>query len=158
MPAWMDQSPLVPLLMLACWSQVVFWFIAWQGGWRLLARRFRTQRSFPTQKWRMQSAEMRFLANYNNCLTIGANAAGLYLAPMFLFRLWHPPLFIPWSEITFERKQFLFFRSVEFRLGMAEKIRFKVSGRLGAKLEAAAGPNWPTPYYQAPAAMPPPIG
>ena len=106
----------------------------------------------------MQIAKTGFLTHNYNCFTIGADTAGLYIVPWFLLRSGHPPLFIPWSEISFERKQFLLFRSVQFHLGISEKMRFNVNGRLGAKLEAAAGPNWPTPYYQAPAAMPPPIG
>ncbi len=160
MQTWIDAYPVIFGLIgfVFLWT-ILAWFIALLSGWRLLAQRFRTKRSsFPRQKWYMQSARTRFGTHYNGCLTIGADSAGLYLAPMFLFRSGHPPLFIPWSEISFERKQFLFFRSVEFRLGSSEKIRFKVNGNLGAKLEAAAGPNWPTPYYQAPAAIPPPIG
>jgi hypothetical protein len=45
---------------------------------------------------------MRWLANYNNVLTIGACQQGLYLASMFLFRFMHPPLLVPWSEIKCE--------------------------------------------------------
>lgn len=106
----------------------------------------------------MQSAGMRALSHYGNCLTIGADVTGLYMSAINDFIVWHPPLFIPWSEISVEQKKLLSSRSLEFRLGRTEKICFKVSDTLGAKLEAAAGPKWPRPYYQSPAAMPPPIG
>lgn len=45
-----------------------------------------------------------------NCvLTIGGNEKGLYLVPMILFRLFHKPLLIPWTEIDARpAKRFLF--------------------------------------------------
>ena len=54
----------------------------------------------------MQSAAMRWLTHYNNVLTVGADSEGLFLVPFFLFRVGHPPLFVPWAEITAEGWQF----------------------------------------------------
>ena len=48
---------------------------------------------------------MRWLAHYNNVLTLGASQRGLYLASMFLFRFMHPPLLVPWSEIKVRRSK-----------------------------------------------------
>jgi hypothetical protein len=36
-------------------------------------------------------------AKYNGVLRIAHDPFGLYLSVMFLFRVGHPPLFIPWS-------------------------------------------------------------
>lgn len=60
---------------------------------------------------------MRWLANYRNCLRLGANQDGLYLAVLFLFRFMHPPLFVPWSEIKITRKRGLFGEYVTLTMG-----------------------------------------
>ncbi len=87
---------------------------------------------------------MRWGANYNNCLTIGADPSGLYLTLLFLFRIGHPPLFIPWSEISFRnRRTILFFEFVELSLGREEQIPFLIRTFLGNQIQAAAGSSWP---------------
>jgi hypothetical protein len=157
---WISQNLafIIPVYFVAAWIFVGYW-IAFIGGWRLLAKRFRTQGAFLGQKWPMQSARMRLLANYNNVLTIGADNAGLFIAPLFLFRAWHPPLFVPWVEITVRNKnELFFFKFVELRLGRSEEIPFTISARLAAKIEAAAGPGWPVGYLRATELQPPPIG
>jgi hypothetical protein len=160
MQEWIDHNFAIifSLYFVALWTLVSYW-IALAGGWRLLAKRFRLQGTYVGQKWSMQSASMRWLINYNSALTVGADNAGLFIAPLFLFRAWHPPLFIPWTEVTVVGKTRLFFlRVVELRLGRSENIPFRMSGKLAARLEAAAGPGWPTGYDRTLEATPPPIG
>jgi hypothetical protein len=65
------------------------------GGWFSLAKVYRTRVPFNGAKWTGQSGQMRWLANYNRVLALGASQDGLYLACMFLFRFMHPPLLIP---------------------------------------------------------------
>ena len=55
---------------------------------------------------------MRWLANYNNVLTLGASQEGLYLAAMPFFRFMHPPLLVPWSNIKVRRSKGLFFEYI----------------------------------------------
>ena len=57
---------------------------------------------------------MRGLAHYRNCLVIGANPAGLYLAVFLPFRVAHPPLFIPWNEVTQSKTRIFFINMVRF--------------------------------------------
>lgn len=110
---------------------VLFWFgtfiplwltigyaVALLSGWRSLAEHYRTDRPFPGHKRWMQSAKLRLGAGYNNALTLGSDADGIYMAVLFLFRMGHPPLFIPWGDIQIdEPKRFLFLMSRKFRLG-----------------------------------------
>jgi hypothetical protein len=135
------------------------YLVALIGGWRLLAQRFRFQSDFAGRRWRMQSARMRRFANYNTCLTIGADETGLFIVPIFAFRAWHPPLFIPWVEISVTRKKQLFlFTFVELRLGRSEQIPFMIRAKLAEELQAAAGPGWPSEQPSGFIAPPPPIG
>lgn len=157
---WIKQYfPIVfPFFFVGMWIVAGYW-VALSSGWRLLAKRFRLQQTFLGAKWTLQSARMRWLTQYNNVLTVGANNTGLFMAPLFLFRAWHPPLFVPWSEIFDVREtQFLFFKFVEMRLGRVEEIPFRINASLAAKIEAAAGAEWPTTYTRALTSPPPPIG
>src|SRR4051794_28236208 len=69
------------------------------GGWSALAKRFALNTPFLGKCWNRQSGQMRWIAGYGNCLTLGGSAEGLYLAISPLFRFRHPPLLIPWAEI-----------------------------------------------------------
>jgi hypothetical protein len=83
----------------AFWCGIV-WLIATVGGWHSLARVYRSQLPFSGHTWRFRSGRMGGFAKYNGVLTVGVNSAGLYLAVFPLFRPGHPPLFIPWHDIT----------------------------------------------------------
>lgn len=100
--------------------------------------------SFLGQTSSLQSARMRWGTNYGSCLTVGADAAGLYLAVMLIFRVGHPSLLFPWHEVSVRRRwKVVFFRYVELTLGREEQIPFRISGRLADRIQAAAGANWP---------------
>jgi hypothetical protein len=47
-------------------------------------------------------------------LRLAATPDGLYLATMAVFRFRHPPLLVPWNEITISQRPILFFRFVRF--------------------------------------------
>ena len=87
---------------------------------------------------------MRAFTNYNGCLTVGASPAGLYLHPFVLFRFRHPALFIPWHEIRVQRKRFLFRTMTILYLSSEYSIPFRISDRLAARLQKAAGDQWPS--------------
>jgi hypothetical protein len=133
---------LFPLYLLCLWMLVAI-AVSLLGGWHSLANLYRTHAHFTGPTWRMQSAQMRFLTNYNNVLTIGASPQGLYLASMFLFRFMHPPLLVPWSEIKVRRKQGWMFEYVIFTLGHELAIPLRLRATLAARLREAAASSWP---------------
>jgi hypothetical protein len=90
----------------------------------------------------MQSGQMRWLANYNNVLTLGANQEGLYLASMFLFRFMHPPLLVPWSEISVRSKKGWVFEYVIFTMGHELAIPLRIRVKLAERLRNEAGKSW----------------
>ena len=71
------------------------------SGWTTLAERFYYQGTFDGRYFRFQSAWMNKVL-FRSSLEMGMNVMGLYLIPMILFRLFHKPIFIPWSEIEAE--------------------------------------------------------
>jgi hypothetical protein len=77
---------------------------------------------------------MRFWTNYSGCLTVGVNRKGLYLSVWFLFRFGHPPLVVPWRDITMmERKRF-FVQQVVLKFDRCPSIPVIISERLANKI------------------------
>ena len=146
MPDWVKHNPeiivVLSLLAFAVYWSLIVRMVALASGWRKLARRFRAQQPFMGRKLKWQRAWMR-LAGYNGCLTIGADPMGLFLSVTFIFSPGHPPLFIPWTEISVPQGPWLLNQLVQFQLGSTEQIRFKIRGRLASELQAGAGSNWP---------------
>jgi hypothetical protein len=144
---WIDQHPFVfaaifPIYFLCLWF-LVSATISIVGGWFSLAKVYRTRAPFNGTKWRMQSGQMRWLANYNNVLTLGVSPQGLYLASVFLFRFMHPPLLVPWSEIKVRRKKGWLFETVIFTMGHELAIPLRIHEKLASKLRESAGDYWP---------------
>jgi hypothetical protein len=127
----------------------VFFAVVWMAasfviakisGWAALAERYRLQQGTFTG-WRLhfQSGRMRLTARYGGALTIGANEMGLYLAVNPLFRVGHPPLFIPWHAIDVREGKRFSFREVP-------GVQLDVSQRTGNRvLEAAGGTRRASP-------------
>lgn len=122
---------------------VVSLLVSRWSGWATLARRFPVTSEFTGPRWRFQSAQMRWLCGYNNCLTIGANSEGLYLSTLPFFPPFHPPLLIPWGEVSAEKKDLLFTAGLRFELGRENPIPLWVRKRLAERLKLAAGGSYP---------------
>jgi hypothetical protein len=118
MQPWISQHFWVvfPVFFVVLWCAVMA-IVSYVGGWTILARQYRYSSEFVGERWRMQSAQMRWWMNYNNCLTLGSNETGLYLSIMPLFRFCHPPLLIPWAEISVSRQCRFFLDYVRLCLG-----------------------------------------
>ncbi len=147
MQNWLNQHPealliLAPAFVVAVWMMVPT-LIASIGGWTALAARFRCRAPLNGVRWKWQSGQMRWIIGYNNCLTVGCNGEGLYLAMIPLFAFRHPPLLIPWNEIQVSRRRFLWADCVRFELGSGLDIPLLVRQELGEKLKVAAGDRWP---------------
>lgn len=112
------------------------YLVALMSGWHRLAERFRFEQGFEGERWRFESAAMRWGTAYRGILTLGANESGMYLAVFVLFRMGHPALFVPWSEITVSDRRRWMVAGTQFVLGREEQIPLWVFKRLGDKLVA----------------------
>lgn len=142
-PRVMNPDWLIPLLFfpafVGLWCGVCF-LIALIGGWRALAKKYaHGVESFQGNRWHMQSGTMRGLARYRGTLTLGADARGLYLGVMVLFRAGHPPLFVPWNEIELRERHGWLFPTVDVMFTAMPGERLTVSRGLGEQLARAAG-------------------
>lgn len=131
MKEFVDAYPV--LIFIGIWI-VVMIISAKLSGWQTIARYYRSDSPFNGVRFRSQSAGMRFGTNYNGLLTVGVNRMGLYLSVLFLFRIGHPHLFIPWRDITMtERKKFVM-RQVVLQFARCPTISFIITKRLADKI------------------------
>lgn len=144
MQPWVDRHPIwfgVADVLFGCFT--FLFVISWWSGWAMLARRFRDRNKFTGSRWRFQSGQMRWMCGYNNCLTVGANSEGLFLSMLPIFSLFHPPLFIPWTEISYTKKTSFFSAGVRFLLGNEFYAPLWVREQLAERLRGAAGGGYP---------------
>jgi hypothetical protein len=121
-----------PFFFIFLWATVLF-IVAYIGGWSRLAQYYQTQSKFEGKKWGFKSGRMG-VTNYNGCLTIGANDQGLYLAVFPIFRVGHPPLFIPWYDITTSKSRKFLVSYLDFTFARVPSITFSVPERFGDTL------------------------
>jgi hypothetical protein len=128
-----------PLLFVGIWLLVMF-VLSRASGWSSLANSYPSNEPFSGTVEHWQSAQMRATSHYNGCLNFGANAHGLYLVPMLLFRSFHPALSIPWSEVTSSPvKMWLFFDYIELRFARVPGVFIRIRPTLAAKLVENSG-------------------
>ena len=100
------------------WSGIA-WTIGQAGGWGALARRFRTDAPPDPNAWASHVTSGSVgSARYNGVLRVWVQPDGLRLAVWAPFRPGHPPVLVPWNEITaVERKRFLGLSRFEVTVG-----------------------------------------
>lgn len=105
------------------------------GGWRMLAWDYRSNSAFNGRKLWFRSAGLRRWANYNNCITVGVNKYGLYVAVLPIFRIGHPPLFFPWQDISTQEGSRRFFGGfVKFTFAKQSEVPLIFPERLAARI------------------------
>ena len=116
------------------------WLISRLSGWRRLAEAYSERLPFTGKHWWFQSAEMARMSHYGGSLIVGANREGLHLAVLLPFRIGHPALFIPWSDISMrEQKSRLSFTRVELTFQKVPGVAMKITAALGRKIQEAKG-------------------
>ena len=108
------------------------------SGWYELSGRFKkesdpygeTHRAGPL----FYTVYTRLWTRYSSVIRITSAEDALYLSVLFLFRVGHPPLRIPWTEIKLSRTKHFWRRYVVLTLGEKEKIPMRISERMARKL------------------------
>lgn len=127
----------IALFFVAFWCAVCF-LISLITGWFALGRRFKRQ-SEPYGETKtagpfFYTVYMRLWSHYSSTIRLSAASDALYASVLFLFRMGHPPLRIPWDEIQFGRAKFFFRTYVVLTLGNQEKIPMRISQRMARNL------------------------
>ncbi|HAB12020.1 MAG TPA: hypothetical protein DCE47_10050 [Planctomycetaceae bacterium] len=129
---------------------IVGWFaiiglLSWLGGWSRLARVYRDEMSESTDghTWRMQSVSLRGWCGYNNCVSIEATAKGLKISPWFIMRPGHPPLFLPFDEMTSSSRTMLGVGLEQVRMTQDPAISIDFRRTLVDSVREELGDVWP---------------
>jgi len=132
--------PVLILIPLVVFAEIfiIFPVISRVSGWNVLAQRFRYDGPWNGHLWKYRSARFRAFTNYNGCLNVGAGEHGLYLKPIWIVSYCHPPLLIPWHEITYRTEHSFFGEVTILTLGSQEQVPCRVYRQLAVDLAAAA--------------------
>jgi len=108
------------------------------SGWRALAEAYPALSDPTGPRLRFQSATLRWSSNYTGLVHVHGDSQGLYLSVFILFRVGHPPMFIPWGEIRTESRSGLF-PSLTLRFMRKPGVPFTISKALGERLAVMSG-------------------
>lgn len=100
---------LIPPVLIALY--VIMSYRVSKMGWAKLAEKFKHAGSFVGKRIGLVSISVN-VAGYQSSLILKHNEKGIYLKPIILIRLFHPPVFIPWEEIKEVREKKVGFRSL----------------------------------------------
>lgn len=85
------------------------------SGWMKLAKLYPGADTSSGDRCGYASAGLRWLVGYNRCLTITVSAQGIHMRPMFMFRIDHAPILIPWDAVLkIEDKSLALFKRLDF--------------------------------------------
>lgn len=129
------------LLLPLIWCATIF-LIGRLGAWGRIAAQYPAWNAFEGRRWRGQSAQVGW-GNYGGCLTVGANQRGLHVNIFVLMRPGHPPLFVPWEDVSATTARQLFRDYVDLRFRRVPEVRFRIPKRLAEKLQEEVGSRWP---------------
>ena len=137
------ETPLGAFLDFVILWLVVSIFIPYLSGWAELARYYRSQIKFDGARWRGCTCHMRWLGRYEKCVTIGANTKGIHFSVFFPFRIGHPPLFVPWHDVSVREGKTLAWKWTEFRFSQPAGVWMRFYGGLPDEIRRVAGTSWP---------------
>ncbi len=135
MSAWGDAGLILSLV--GGWGLVCIG-LGHFGGWRALARHYPASTEFLGRRFRFRSAQFGGWVGYNASLTAGADPFGLFLAVWPIFRVWHPPLFVPWSDITVSLEQSRWLTVVLLTFAKVPGAKVRITPRLANRLAAVS--------------------
>jgi hypothetical protein len=131
----------LPLALIAWWC-FLMWVVSHMCGWKALARHYLAEEPFHGTRLRFRSARIGG-GNYNSCLRVGGNSDGLWMSGMGPFRICHPPLFIPWVDITPRlTHHWLFGRWMDLAIAKTPNVRVRFPVAVAEELAAEANLSW----------------
>jgi hypothetical protein len=122
----------LPLFVLG-WCGIIA-FLSLIGGWHALSKRYRAVQPVQGRLFAFASMGLGrsfFPVSYGSCLFVRVGAAGIGLSIFPIYRILHPPLFIPWSAAAeCKREKFWWFTHTAVYLTDFQ-TRILFTGRLG---------------------------
>ncbi len=134
-----------PALFVCFWFLIV-WIIGKTGGWNKLAAQYEFKGKFPG---RLFSAGGQVgVANYGGILRLGADKEGFYLGVIFMFRIAHPPLYIPWQDVRAEEQKAFFMTNARLSFAKVPDMTLRIPKSAALKLKELSGTRNALPEIQ----------
>ncbi|GEM_PF-4100875 len=150
----------VPLGAVSVVGVVLFSF--YKNGWDDLAVYYSFRGVFPKNIIKRNSAELSLIADAgvllrkgntssNLPIKIAGDPKGLYLQDIFFGRIFHPPLFIPWEDLTVSLWQIPKFMEklvsskalpMIFKIKRTPNVTFQISTLMAKKIEESSQGTW----------------
>ncbi len=121
---------LLPIVAMPVFWSLVVLLISSVSGWRRLSQDYAS--SFPPhgQAFLRQTGKVG-PSSYRNSLDVHVAPEGLFLDVLFIFRIGHKPLLIPWHEVhSQEPATFRGQEMVRFEVGYPSKARIQLPRRI----------------------------
>lgn len=112
------------------------------SGWAKLAKHYAASSDEQGKTYYMCSGYIGSV-RYKSCLTLCACKNGLRLSMLFLFRMGHPPLFIPWDQFhNVSEKRMLFARLLNASIGRPTLVKVTLPIWVREYLPDESNPDW----------------
>lgn len=148
------------LVVFAAAIALLLYLVSRGYGWHDLARHYRSRNPYRGE-WITQPAEdgeptgeLEVYFNNSvsqNAIKVGADSQGLHLATSAVFRLFHPPLFIPWNEVTavgVREVPWIRENLVRFTFALAPEVPVDVDSEVARVIEKRSGGRWNMPVLK----------
>ena len=139
-PTWMIPGMLA---IFPVWWFFINYFIS-RFGWTGFAERYPAGDPPPVGAvtFRRCNGKIGRWARYNSCLKVTPLGRGIHVVPRWMFRLFHPPLLLPWEGVrSVTEKRLLFIRRivVQFEDQEQRKLTLTLPGDALAAIREASG-------------------
>lgn len=129
-------SPLL-LLFVVMWVGITG-LLSHFGGWSSLSAVYPDRGAHDGESFRFASMSIgkgMFPMNYGSCVSVRVGTMGIGLSMLLPLRLFHPPLFIPWSAVLSCDIEQLFFVNQTALYLTSPDTRLRFTGRAGRAIQ-----------------------
>ena len=134
---FVEKSLLFPLIFLGMWVFTCFTLSIF-SEWRFLSKQYPCNGKFDGEKFSFRTMKIGGV-NYSYCVTFGVNRTELYLGIMFLFRIGHKPIKVPFSQMKGKKQEGAFFTYVILSIN---SVDIRISQKLAERIVTASNGAW----------------
>jgi hypothetical protein len=125
----MMNNTLILIFFIACFFGI-FWpigcaILAKLGGWEAVSKSYPYTGEIPQDnQWSFRSLHIRGIGAYRQAVTVALDTTGIYFEMFLLFRLFHPPIFVPWEDVFISEARIFIFPAIKLSFKKAPNTSF----------------------------------
>ena len=129
------------LFTVGLWSGISF-TVSRIFGWHKISEHYWGKLEHFNKRFVMQSLSTSLFGNYSAIVNFAVSDDYLGISVLFMYRMGHPPLKIPLTDINGIQKTTFLFPRVHLQLNKIPSQNVAIPLRLAEKIEQASGGNW----------------